>query len=280
MTTTLEAAVELTRSVRETWQPDAKGYLTTVINIGHCLDVLGAQTDIATIKTIDFVRIQQHMKTLHKSPATTNRITQALVTVLNNAKKLELIDRVPHCPQLKEPPGREAIYTKDELNEILFHSQFLIEDAEVMHDLLLFAMKTAARQGEILKITWEEIDWVQRTLVFKDTKSGKNRTLPITDELLVMLERRFNERIDEAAIFPISKDKLLRRFKLIKKRAGIDDPHKCFHSIRHSICSQLHQVGATLPEIMEVMGHSQVSTTQRYSHTTMEGKARALALLN
>ena len=217
MTTTLAEAIELTREVRETWQEGAKGYQTTVINIGHCASVLGLTMPIEDIKAIHFVRIQQAMKRLHKTPATINRITQALVTVLNNAKKLELIDRVPHCEQLKEPPGRDAIYTKEELNEILFHSQFLIQDAEVMHDLLLFAMKTAARQGEILKITWEDVNWGQRTLVFKDTKSGKNRTLPITDELFVMLDRRFNERIDDAAIFPISKDKLLRRFKLIKR---------------------------------------------------------------
>lgn len=277
--TTLNEAIELTRECRETWQPEAKGYQTTVINIGHCVSVLGGDMTIDNIKAIHYVRIQQAMKQLGKTPATINRITQALTTVLNTVRKLELIDRVPHCNQLREPPGREVIYTKDELNQLLAQSMMIGQDSELMHDLLLFAMKTAARQGEILKLTWDDIDWEDETLTFLDTKSGKNREIPIHPELMDVLKRRYSERLDDDEVFPIHKDKLLRRFRKIQKRAGIHDNQKCFHTIRHTICSHLHEGGATLPEIMDIMGHSQVSTTQRYSHTSKEGKKRAVSLL-
>lgn len=274
----LSEAIEFTRQVRETWQPTAKGYQTTVINTNHSVRVLG-DMDVAEIKPLHFVKIQAQLKTEGKSSATINRVTQALNTVLNTLRKFEMLEKVPHNQQLKEPPGREVVYTEQEIEGLLHWSLFLKSDAQIVHDCILFAVKTGCRQGELLKLQWKHVNFELAEIIFEDTKAGTNRTLPMDGELLELMQQRHRERIDDTIVFNIHKDTLLRRFKLVKKKAGITDPDKCWHSLRHTVCSLLHERGATLPEIMNILGHSQVATTQRYSHASKEGMSRALALL-
>jgi integrase len=269
--------------VRPTWQPDAKGYITTMININHAIDVLGGDTDVNDITPMSYITIQECKLAEGKSKATVNRITSALSTLLSELRKHRLVDEVVRCPNsFKESRGRVTYYTAEEIQAMLEATKQLEKlDREEVHDIILLAAKTGCRQGELLKLTWDDIDFDQNLLVFVDTKNGEDRVLPLTDTVRECLERRYQNRINDELVFWIGKDTLLRRFKRVQKLAGIKDvENRCFHTIRHSAATSLFERGASLPEVMEVLGHKQSSTTLRYSHATAQGKLKAMNLLD
>ena len=273
----LTEAIELTRRCRETWRPGAKGYMTTIYNTNWCVEILN-NPKIQDIRPLHIVEMQSKLINLGKSPATVNRICQALRTILNTARKMEVIDKVPHYDQLREPPGRTFIYT-DEQEQLLYRSALkLRNNAQLIHSILRFAFLTGARQGEIVKLQWDAINFEKNTITFFDTKTSHNRVLPMPPTLRELMERLYHERVDNT-VFDISKDRLIYYWKQLKKKAGITEKDACFHSIRHTVCSRLWSKGCAQPDIMAVMGHTLVETTRRYSHATEEGIGNALALL-
>ena len=253
---------------------------TAKINSQHCLNALG-DIEVEDITPMSYVEIQNHFRALGKSNGTVNRITSALSTMLSWLKKHRLIDEAVRNPgALKEPKGRVTYYTDEEVNAMLAECHNLEEaDAMLVKDIILFASHTGARQGEILKLTWQNVIWDMELVCFRKTKDGSDRDVPMTSAVKEMLQRLHDERIDEAEVFPIHKDRLLRRIHKLKKRCGITDEEKCFHTFRHGVATKLFAKGAAAPEVMDLLGHSQISTTMRYAHATAEGKRNAVSRL-
>lgn len=274
----LSEAVAFVREHRETWAPEAKGYATTVFNIDHCLRILG-DLEVETIRPFHFAKIVKALKEEGKQAGTINRVQSALSTVLNTLYKYELLDRKIPYTQLREPRGRTKFYTEEQLLKLYIACSKLPEDAELVTDIVMVAAKTGARQGELLKLTWETVDFASDTVCFLDTKTHEDREIPMLGEVREVLKRRYADRIDDERVFPIHKDRLLRRLKRAQRMAGIEDTELLFHSLRHTAASLLFANGAELPVVMSIMGHKCVGTSMRYSHATKEGVERALGTL-
>ena len=277
----LSEAVAFVRQTKPAWS-EGKGKQTAYINSNHVLTVLGGDTLMEDITAMDYVRIQQHFKAEGKTNGTINRITSALSTVFSELLKHQLIDKVVRCPnKLSEPKGRLVVYTVEETQALLKAALALrCDEAQLIHDIIFAALKTGARQGELLKLTWEDVDFDLNEVCFVDTKRGDDRVIPMSPSLREMLARLHDERIDDAEVFPISKDVLIRRFRRVLKSAGITDKRKCFHTLRHFVATELFQRGAPLTDVQAVLGHSQVNTTMRYSHSTKEGKQKAILTID
>jgi integrase len=193
-----------------------------------------------------------------------------------------MVTDVVRCPNtLKESKGRVTYYSEDEVQRMLTASLQLPNiDKQEVHDVVLMAAKTGARQGELLKLKWTDVYFDEGVVVFRDTKTDEDRELPLTTSVREMLEKRYASRIDDGEVFLIGKDSLLRRLRAVQKAAGIDGKDKCFHTLRHTAATTMFAKGASLPEVQAVLGHSQASTTLRYSHATQEGKRKALNYLD
>lgn len=136
-----------------------------------------------------------------------------------------------------------------------------------MHLLALVALTTGARRGELLRLRWSDIDFVQRTARLERTKNGKPRLLPLTKPVIEQL-MRFREKGD-GLIFPstISKSQpfaFRHHWYELLKEAGLSGLR--FHDLRHSAASNLMRAGRTLFEVGVLLGHSSAQMTQRYSH--------------
>ena len=274
----LSEAIDFVRLHRPTWNPDAKGAGTAKINSEWCLKILG-DIDLRELKSIHYSQLQMELKKLGKTPGTINRICSALSTIVNTLVMHEILEKPVRFNKLKEPRGRLVVYTDDQLEALLAACSKLENDGELLADIILFASKTGCRQGELLKLSWADVDLQNRELVFLDTKAGSDRVLPITEDLYSVLSNRYSDRIDEGLVFPIHKDTLLRRFRRAQKIAGISDKRLVFHTLRHYAATTLFARGAALTEVMSILGHSQITTTAIYSHSTKEGINRALNLL-
>jgi integrase len=140
--------------------------------------------------------------------------------------------------------------------------------------IVLLAITTGARKGELTKLRWNNINFDRRTAYVATTKNGQPKVLPLTDSVIKELEL-FNTK-DSSLIFT-SKVKYDVAYCFTKpwKRALEDADIKDFrfHDLRHSCASYLAQSGASLLEIADVLGHKQISVTKRYAHLCIEHKS-------
>jgi site-specific recombinase XerD len=151
--------------------------------------------------------------------------------------------------------------------------------SDTVYRLALLSLDTGMRFSEIAGLQWQNIDLVRETLALMDTKSGKNRMVYMTDRIKAMLSE-MPKAAPEMLVFP---DRNGNRMKHISKtfddvvadmllNKGIDDDRlKCvFHSLRHTHASRLLESGADIYRVKELLGHANVTTTERYSHVTAD----------
>lgn len=161
-----------------------------------------------------------------------------------------------------------------------------------IHDISLFALYTGSRAGEVFSLQWGDIDLFQGVAMLKDTKSGKNRAVFLTDEVKAMLARRRPQDAQAASlVFPgrggvkimrIS-NSFAKAVDRLKLNEGVTDPRQrvMFHTLRHTFASWLAMDGINPFHLKELLGHSDLKLTERYSHLSESAlKAAALRIQN
>jgi integrase len=147
-----------------------------------------------------------------------------------------------------------------------------------MYSLVLLAVTTGARRGELLSLTWADVDLQRAIAHLEHTKNDHPRVLPLIPAVVEELRRFACERL-EARVFPGRGSAGLFRaaafessWQTALKEAKIRNFR--FHDLRHTCASYLAQNGASLLEIADVMGHRQLAMVKRYAHLTTDTKAR------
>jgi integrase len=142
--------------------------------------------------------------------------------------------------------------------------------------LLLF---TGARAGEVLGLRWDEVDLEAGQAALRDSKTGP-RPLELPAPAAQVLARLWQLRHQGGAyVFPgrdpskPRNDYLKRPWWRICERAGIENCR--LHDLRHTYASTGAAAGYTLQMIGELLGHSQTSTTERYSHLARSPRQQA-----
>ena len=207
------------------------------------------------------------------SPATMNRYINAMAAVFTWAIRRRI------APKGWDHPARR-IERKAENNE---KTRFLAagERDALLHAcraaawprlylLVLMALTTGARKGELLGLRWCDLDLQTRLAHVGRSKNGDPKSLPLVPAVLDELERFKPEKTDSTGlVFPSPRRArqpcaFEEGWKEAMRAARIKDFR--FHDLRHTCASMLAQNGATLLEIGDLLGHRQVSMTKRYSH--------------
>jgi integrase len=209
-----------------------------------------------------------------RKPATVNRDLQMLSRILSMAKDYGLIRENP-CSKVKllRQDNQRTRYINEEEEEMLLNR--MRHDYPSLVPIFIFAMNTGMRRGEITKLTWADVD-LQRGLIFvRDTKTAKPRQIPINAEaekVLIEMKERNSEKV-----FPITNQTVSDHFHNLVKKLSLDDLR--FHDIRHSFATRLADAGVDPFTIAEILGHSNLNMTKRYTHSLESNKRRAVALL-
>ena len=168
---------------------------------------------------------------------------------------------------LREENHVNNIMTDDELKRLV---KVLKSDSnKVVGAVCLFLLSTGARLNEALSARWEHIDLERRnwTIPSDHSKSRKIRSIPLNDQALSILES-LGTRDKYDHLFIGRRGKRLttinRVWDRLRKDAGL--PHLRLHDLRHQYASFLINQGRTLYEVQQILGHSDPSVTQRYSH--------------
>ncbi len=152
---------------------------------------------------------------------------------------------------------------------------------EYSRPIVLTALNTGMRRGEILGLKWEHIDTGQRVITILNSKNGKVRKIPINDTLWWTLEQLKKNATTEFVFVCLRTGKPSQRFTTAwlnaLRRSGIT--HCRFHDLRHTFASNLVAAGVDLITVQELMGHSTILMTSRYAHSAPERKRQAVASL-
>jgi integrase len=155
--------------------------------------------------------------------------------------------------------------------------------ADYLEPMVLLAMNTGMRRGELFDLLWCDVNFDARILTVNGSvaKSGKTRHIPLNKEAWETLHKWHQHHSDNKLVFP---GKNGERFNHIKKSwggvigdAGISSFR--FHDLRHHFASKLVMAGVDLNTVRELLGHADIEMTLRYSHLAPEHKAKAVAKL-
>ncbi|NUN22229.1 MAG: site-specific integrase [Candidatus Jettenia caeni] len=136
-------------------------------------------------------------------------------------------------------------------------------------------MHTGLRQDELLSLQWGRVNLFNKTIIIQETKSGKPRTIPLLETALTILTEKAKVRnlkndlvFLSIAMTKIDCHNLIRALNTAMGKAGIQDLH--FHDLRHTFATRLAQRGYDIGKISMLLGHYNISMTQRYTHHNIE----------
>jgi integrase len=205
------------------------------------------------------------------TPATTKRYLAILSRALSVAEKEWFWLEDNPCrrvPRPTEPRGRVRFLSDDERKRLLEACRS--SDEPRLYPLVMLALSTGARQGEIMGLRWPDIDLPRGVAVLHQTKNGERRSVPITGPAeKLMHELNKVRRIDTDLIFASRRGNPRfprQAWNRAVEQAELEDFN--FHDLRHTAASYLAMSGATLAEIAEVLGHKTLAMVKRYSHLT------------
>ena len=167
---------------------------------------------------------------------------------------------------------RDRVLTAKEYHQLLQVSQ--VQDSAInnngnntadkdryrhMTDVIKFAYQTGARQGEILKLKREHINFDDKTCTFYDTKNKADRTIPLADETLSILKKhRFG-----SYVFDCEASRLRKWFRRATRTAEITNFR--FHDLRACFCTNALLNGWSIAEVSAISGHKDWSQLKRYT---------------
>lgn len=135
--------------------------------------------------------------------------------------------------------------------------------------IILFALETAMRRGEILALRYRDVDLERQSATVRESKNGYSRTIPLSSAATTILMDAMSrmdkgEKEKNGRLFPTTPIALRLAWDRLTKRAKIDDLN--FHDMRHEAISRLFELGLTVPEVASVSGHRDMRMLFRYAH--------------
>ncbi len=231
---------------------------------------------IADITTRD---VSDAMMKLPKDLAnsTVNRYKSALSVVFRYACRQYNLPSNPVGLIPSKPEDNNRVRYLSTLERKRLLKACMKADWTKLYLLVLMAITTGARRGELLGLRWSDIDLERQTAYVKTTKNGQPKVLPLTDDVIKELTK-FRQQ-NSSLIFnsEIKSDKAFCFNKQWKKAlvlAEVDNFR--FHDLRHTTASYLAMSGASLLEIADVLGHKQISITKRYAHLCIDHKSQLI----
>jgi integrase len=237
--------------------------------------------DIERFRTIRLQTHTRHGK--QRSIATVNRELSVLRRILNVATRNGWILKNPFygntsliTPGDEKP--RERIITKYEEEQLLAACTGLRVH---LRPIIICALDTGMRRGEIFKLRWSDIDFTHRIITVRafNTKTMRERQVAITERLICELEALYelSTKQPDALCFGIY-NSVKKSFNSARKSAGLPDVR--FHDLRHTHATRLVTAHMPLSEVGRMLGHTQANTTYRYVNANVETAKRAAAVLN
>ena len=139
----------------------------------------------------------------------------------------------------------------------------------LMKPLIILAIETAMRRGELLELQWHHVDLVRRVAHLPLTKNGDSRDVPLSRRAVATLQDlKDSGTCDPKRVFPVTGNSIRLAFEHLRVRAEMSDFH--FHDLRHEGVSRLFEKGLNIAEVSAISGHKELRMLMRYTHLRAE----------
>jgi len=255
------------RYMTEHSKPKKKSWLRDEISLSHLLPFFGEST-LWEVSPESISRYKSRRLLEGAKPATLNRELSVAKHAFNlGLKEWEWCKENPFCKvkMERENNARDRVLGYDEEERLL--------DAcpKWVAEIVTFALHTGARMGEILELTWRDVDLFRRVVAIQQSKTGKPKIIPLTPTAMEVLKAKVKVRhINTSLVFPsknatrISNRNLQRAFYVALKKAQVEGLR--FHDLRHTFASRLAMAGKDLYVIQKLLGYKEPRMVQRYAH--------------
>ncbi|MEK6958122.1 MAG: site-specific tyrosine recombinase/integron integrase [archaeon] len=225
--------------------------------------------DAHSVQRPDVVSFMVHMKEHKNSSNTTVALVySALKFFFKKFLKMGALDEIKSPKKAKYLP---TVLTKDEVRELL-------KAAKLGRNRLLlqFIYSSGVRVSEAVKMKGEDINFKERIGKVKSGKGAKDRIIILSKNWCRHAKKYVDrKKVKSPFLFskkngkPLTSDTVQRIVRRAAKRAGIQK-HVTPHSLRHSFATHLLEAGENIRKIQELLGHSNLNTTQIYTHVSTE----------
>jgi integrase len=224
------------------------------------------------------------MRSKSVKPATVNRELTVAKHMLTKAVEWELILDNPFrkVRPLPVPKCAERVLDYEEEKKLLaackqVRSRFLLP-------LVLLALHTGTRRGELLSLEWSRVDLDRRTIRIINAKSSAgDRIIPMNATVHTLLSDLF-KNANTPLVFPSNRrpgEKLLDLKKGFKKAVQLSGiAHFRWHDMRHTFATRLVRAGVDIVSVQHLLGHSKITMTARYAHSLADAKMAAVSKLD
>ena len=265
---------------KKSWRTD-EGYIKHMKEFfkGRHIDTL-TQQDIEKYKLARKKHRAQKYKKGDVTLTTVNKAVQILSKMFSCAIVWGYLDSNP-CKGVKKYPEasfrRTRVLSEDEETKLL---KAVVP--EYLKQMIRIFLNTGLRRKELFQLDWKDVDFKQRQLYIRETKTEKSRYVPmnemVEDILRVLYRNRSNDLV---FVNPKTGKKFVdirRAFYGACRRAGIED--LLLLDLRRTFATRLLQAGCDIITVQQLLGHTSVTTTQIYTQTNQDQKTRAVSLLD
>lgn len=216
-------------------------------------------------RAVDGQDIKMYLEGLANSGRSASTINIAYSALLFYFVKILRRRFFINIPRAKKRPKLPRVFSKDEVKRILASIN------NVKHKLMLGLMYSSGlRVSEVVRVRVGDLDFSRKLLYVRQGKGAKDRVTIIAKKIAGVLKRYVKNRQTDESVFAsrrggrLSERTVQKVFALALKRTGMNKGGSC-HSLRHSFAIHLLESGTDIRYIQELLGHSQLTTTQVYT---------------
>ncbi|WP_420723560.1 integrase [Hwanghaeella sp. LZ110] len=263
--------------------PQKRGAIPEAVKINGMMKSDIAHYTLATL-TSEVVAQYRDMRLLTVTPGTINRDLSILSHAIEIARR-EWGIHVLENPvrQIRRPSAAKGRQRRLEGNE----EALLLEAARASRNryielLIIFAIETGMRRGEMLSLRWSSINTECRYAHLDITKNGDPRDVPLSRRALAVLQsvkelqrsKEFDKDTNDSFVFDLTRNAARKAWVRTVERAGIEG--LTFHDLRHEATSRMFERGLDAMEVSSISGHRSFKMLRRYTHLRAEGLAERL----
>ena len=269
-------------------QKTHKGKSTWIKETGHAENWIFPVVGNFPLKTVSSFHIEQIKKSLLDAEKTPRTIQYCLATfrqVWNHARRAGIVSGDSPTRNVKIPKfdnQRQRFLTNGECSSLLDE---LKKKSVETYFYSVMSLDAGLRFSEVAGLQWQDIDFVRQTILLRDTKSGRNRTVYMTERVKAILSG-MPKGAPDVLVFPGKHggqmteigDAFKKAVDDLKLNQSIsDDRLKCvFHSLRHTHASRLLEAGTDIYLVKTLLGHRNIATTERYLHVRADSLRDAI----
>jgi integrase len=228
---------------------------------------------LSSISKQDIVLLKDDLLGKGRAASTVNHYLNAisqLYQIAINEWGLKLNNPISGLKRMSEPQGRMRRLSKEAEATLLSYCIRL--KLSYLADIIIVALETGMRCGEILSMRWEDVDFINRRVLLRHTKNGDSRQVPLTSRAKEVFEQLASKDTNDL-VFPHCRWAIRRHFiRVVKESAkshkGAQNPFTDlrFHDLRHEALSRLSDKGLNVIELAHISGHKTLAMLRRYTH--------------